>query len=280
MGYRIKTVAELTGVPRNTLLAWERRYDLVRPQRQSNGYRSYTEEDVQLLLRVKRLVDDGHAISEAVSLVRTPAQAGPTLDLDGRRQALLRHLLDFDHERAAQLTSRLGHVSFEQQLDALYLPILRELGQGWAEGRVSVAQEHFASSFVRERMHTMLSSLEQRTATGPRALLACLEQERHELGLMATGLRLALRGWRLTWLGADVPTQDLVSALRETRAELVVVVAIQPADPALVERSARAVRDAAPLGARVVYGGAGLPGRTPEVAGVEWIRDAEDFSSS
>ncbi len=277
MGYRIKTVAERTGVPRNTLLAWERRYELVHPERLANGYRSYSEADVQLLQRVKDLVDQGHAISEAVSLVRTPPLHEPALDLDRQRQVLLGHLLDFDHEQAVQLTTRLGNVPFEQLLDVLYLPVLRELGEGWSEGRYTVAQEHFASAFIRERMTAMLSSLEHRTSTGPRALLACLEGERHELGLMATGLRLALRGWRITWLGAEVPTEDLVETVAALEPELVVVATIQPAEPELLARSARRARAVLPLVSRLVYGGDGLPAELPDVPGVEWLRNAREL---
>ena len=76
MAYRIKTVARLTGIPRNTLLAWERRYDLVEPTRASNGYREYSDQDVAMLTTVRRLLDEGYKISEAVSLVNDARTAG------------------------------------------------------------------------------------------------------------------------------------------------------------------------------------------------------------
>ena len=69
MGYRIKTVADMTGVSRSTLIAWERRYGLVTPTRATNGYRMYSESDVILLRRVKALVDRGLKISEAGLLI-------------------------------------------------------------------------------------------------------------------------------------------------------------------------------------------------------------------
>ena len=61
MGYRIHTVSRLTGIARNTLLAWERRFDFLEPTRQDNGYREYTDQDLSLLQAVKRLVDEGWA---------------------------------------------------------------------------------------------------------------------------------------------------------------------------------------------------------------------------
>jgi DNA-binding transcriptional MerR regulator len=76
MGYRIHTVSRLTGIARNTLLAWERRFDFLEPTRQGNGYREYTDQDLSLLQAVKRLVDEGYKISEAVAIVKGAASAG------------------------------------------------------------------------------------------------------------------------------------------------------------------------------------------------------------
>lgn len=76
MTYRIKTVARLTGVPRNTLLAWERRYAVVNPGRADNGYREYSDEDLATLTSVKQLIDRGYRISEAVQLVQEANESG------------------------------------------------------------------------------------------------------------------------------------------------------------------------------------------------------------
>jgi methanogenic corrinoid protein MtbC1 len=264
----------MTGVPRNTLLAWERRYGLVRPARLANGYRSYSEGDVALLRQVKALVDHGHAISEAVGLVLAPVPRQPGPTLDHQRARLLDTLLRFDHEGAVRVVAQLGQLPYEQLLDELYLPLLRELGERWAAGTTTVAQEHFASAFVRERMHSMLIALERREATGTTALLACFEGERHDLGLMAAAIRLALRGWRITWLGADVPVDDLIGAVREVEPALVGVAVIHPAPAEALVDAAVSIRAAAPASARVVIGGDGLPIDLDEVDGVEWTRDA------
>ena len=74
VGYRTKTVCELTGVQRNTLLAWERRYDFLEPHRGANGYRSYSERDLTMIRAVKSYVDRGIAVSVAVEHVLSEAQ--------------------------------------------------------------------------------------------------------------------------------------------------------------------------------------------------------------
>ncbi|MFT4979133.1 MAG: DNA-binding transcriptional MerR regulator [Myxococcota bacterium] len=78
MGYRIKTVSTLTGVPRNTLLAWERRYGIVQPSRQDNGYREYSDSDIACLQSVKRLLDQGYKVSEAINLIDSAREQGAT----------------------------------------------------------------------------------------------------------------------------------------------------------------------------------------------------------
>ena len=75
MGYRIKTVAELTGISRATLLAWERRYAIVEPSRQENGYREYSDNDLACLQSVKLLMDKGYKVSEAISLIQEAQKA-------------------------------------------------------------------------------------------------------------------------------------------------------------------------------------------------------------
>jgi hypothetical protein len=99
------------------------------------------------------------------------------------------------------------------------------------------------------------------------------------MGLMAVAIRLALRGSRVTWLGADVPVVDLLSAVEEIGPDLVGVAVIQPTARAPLVAAAHRVREAAPKGARVVFGGDGLPEAIPPVEGVEWVRDAQELLS-
>ena len=114
MGYRITTVSRLTGIPRNTLLAWERRYNLVSPQRQENGYRAYSDADVDYLRTIKQLVDSGYRISEAITLIdeRSPAVTGRPAsvpsqrDFEGLRSTLLDALLSFDRAAAEGCAQR------------------------------------------------------------------------------------------------------------------------------------------------------------------------------
>ena len=274
MGYRIKTVAAAVGVPRNTLLAWERRYGLVVPRRTANGYREYSDADIELLKRLKVLVDQGHAVSEAVTLLDVVA-AGPKGEpvLAAVAEKLLEALLRVDRHAAEQTCRRIVGVAETTQVDELYFPLLRRVGDGWAAGELSVAQEHYASQFVRERLHELLNRLEGGPRHGPHALCASFPDELHDLALLGLAIHLAAAGHRVSMLGAAVPLPDLVAMVADEQPQLVAVSVLIPRPADEVAAFARALRSACATGTRVVMGGAGLPSPAPEVAGVAFSRD-------
>lgn len=232
MSYRIKTVAEMTGIPRNTILAWERRYQLFSPPRTPGGYRVFGDEDVALLRRLKHLQDQGYKISEAISLLaeRTPPPPRPPREQQ-LRDRLLEHLLRFDRSGADRLRGELNMLSFRDRLDTVFLPLLLEVGEAWAAGQVSVAQEHFVAAFCREQMITMFHSLDAGPEQGPSAVCAGYAGDNHELGLLAVAIKLALAGYRVSYLGANLPLEELIAMLRNHPCRLVCqsIVQVRPA---------------------------------------------------
>jgi len=278
--YRIGTVADLIGVPRNTLLAWERRFGLLAPDRTDSGYRTYSDADVAKLRRIKELIDQGYKISEAVALEgRSSSErqdAGRPGDdaLKVLRDDLRERLLAFDRAGAEAIRRRLGLFSFQRAIDEVYLPLLCDVGDGWHAERVTVAQEHFASAFCREQLSAMLHSLGAGPEGGPLAVCAGIPGELHEMGLMSVAVKLALRGWRVIYLGADLPAEELAVAVRAQGASLVcqsVVYAWPRAELGAYLARLRASIDA---DVRIVIGGAGAEGL--EADGVVVAHDLDD----
>lgn len=286
MGYRIKTVSEILEVPRNTLLAWERRYGLVKPTRLDNGYREYSDRDVETLRALKQLVDSGYKVGEAVSLLRERGSAvaaleseAPTDALAGLRTALKDALLRFDRAQAVRLADSLATRPYTDRLHRVYFPILRDVGTEWADGKVTIAQEHYTSGFVRERYMGMLMTLGSGPPDGPVALCAGFPNDRHELGLMGLAIELALRGHRISWLGADVPMAELVRVAKERRPAMVCVSVIQPVPNDDIVSFAVEVRGALHDSVRLVIGGGVIdPGALPAVNGVTWAAHISDVT--
>ena len=115
----------------------------------------------------------------------------------------------------------LADFSLDAVLDGAVLPLLRELGEGWEKGEVSIAQEHFASHLVRGRLLGLARGWDR--GSGPRAVLAGPPEERHDLGLLIFGLALREHGWRITFLGGDTPLETLAETVQQLAPDAVVL---------------------------------------------------------
>ncbi len=265
-GYRIKTVAGLTGVPRNTLLAWERRYNFVSPLRSGNHYRLYSEADVARIREVKALVDEGHAVSEAIAILQArtvvtelPASPLGGETLEGAVDAIFSALVGFDRRLADDLFAGLAHVSYAETLERVLFPILRRVGDGWAAGDLTIVQEHFASAFCRDQLVAILLRLGCGPPDGPRVVCACMPDESHELGLLGVSIHLALKGWRVTHLGARVPEEQLRDFVAEYPPDLVCISVVVETPKKDLLGYARRLRKALPARTRLSFGGSGVP---------------------
>ena len=263
MAYRIRSVVEMTGIPRNTLLAWERRYGVPTPGRTQGGHRVYSDDDVALLMRLKELLGRGHRIGEAVELLRKNAEperanADAIAPIEQHRKELLEALIAFDRATADNVYHRVGSYAIRRVIDEVLIPIQREVGDRWHAGEVSVAQEHYATAFIREQLITMLNRLESGPVGGPVAVCAGYPGEGHELGLLAVAVKLALRGWRVAYLGADLPLEELAGVLLSRKAELICQSILQPQDLRELKKYAGRLLRMVPESTLVALGGPGV----------------------
>ena len=254
-GYlRIGVLAERTGVSPEVLRAWEQRYDLLRPSRSAGGFRLYSDDDVRRVQRTTDLIASGLSTGEAArqaleaDIAEAPPVDGLLVEDLARR---LREALDAMDAEVAHLAfdRLLASVTIATILGEVVLPYLRELGDRWATGEVSVAQEHFASNLIRGRLLGL--ARDWGSGEGPNVLLACPSGEAHDLGLIVFGIEVARRGWRVTFLGADTPIATIEATALRLRPELVV---LGVSDPARALDEATAIRSLAAV-APVAIGG-------------------------
>jgi len=264
-GYlRIGQLAKRTGVSPELLRAWEQRYGLLQPTRTTGGFRLYSAADEARVQRMQSLVSGGLAAAQAARLVLSGGEPAPpttspaATTLEGAAGNLTASLDQLDEQGAnAALDRLLAAYTVETVLQEVILPYLHRLGDRWAAGEVSVAQEHFASNLLRGRLLGLAQGWGQ--GRGPAAVLACVPGEHHELGLLAFGVALRRRGWRITYLGTDSPIGAVADISRSLAPAVVVLLGMRPEgflDHAPeIERLARQVP--------VVIAG---PGATPEAA--------------
>jgi MerR family transcriptional regulator, light-induced transcriptional regulator len=256
-GYlRIGELARRTGTSPELLRAWERRYGLLDPSRSEGGFRLYSDDDEARILAVKRLIADGLSASEAARAALggeaiSDVEAGSIVEeLAGD----LRSALDrFDEAGAnAVLDRMLTALSVETVLQEILLPYLKILGDRWARGEVSVAQEHFASSLIRGR----LLGLARGWGAGsrPAVVLACPPGEEHDLGLIIFGIVVSRRGWRVVYLGQDTPFATIEETVDAVDPRLVVLAFTEGTDLTADEDALRRLAERVP----VAVGGAGV----------------------
>jgi len=233
-GYlRIGQLAKRTGVSPELLRAWEQRYGLLQPTRTAGGFRLYSAADEARVQRMQTLVSGGLAAAQAARLILSGGEPAPrtvpgsatTLeDAAGNLSAALDRL---DEQAANSALDRLfSAYTVETVLQDVVIPYLHRLGERWEASEVSVAQEHFASNLLRGRLLGLAQGWGQ--GQGPGAILACVPGEQHELGLLAFGVALRRRGWRIAYLGTDSPIGAVADIARSLAPAVVVLVSMNP----------------------------------------------------
>ena len=263
--YNTAAVARRTGLLPATFRVWERRYGFPSPTRLPRGQRLYSERDVQALIWLRERQDEGLTISAALALLRQqldhprdPAvrDAAP----DARPPAALaldleRALLAFDEATAeAVLAEAFALYSLERACLEVIQQALVAVGEGWHVGRADVAQEHFGSSLIRRRLTELLRLVNPALADRV-VLTACPPDEWHELGLIIVALFLARRGRRVVYLGASLPPEDLLAAVKRLRPEAVVLSGTRPESAAAVASVAGRLAELPPPRPLLAFGG-------------------------
>ena len=225
---RIGELSRRSGVSPELLRAWERRYGLLAPTRSAGGLRLYSEQDLASVEAMKRHLAQGLAAAEAADLARRePVAEGAAAAFDpaAARAELGSALESFDEAAAHLVYDRLlSTATLDAILADVVLPYLHDLGERWAAHQVSVEQEHFASNVLRGRLLGL--GRDWGRGLGPLALLACAPGEQHDLGLIAFGLALRARGWRIAYLGPDTPMESIAGAAGSLEPDVVVICAI------------------------------------------------------
>ena len=250
---RIGELSRRTGVGVDSLRAWERRYGLLRPQRSPGGFRLYGSSDEERVRAMKALIDSGVSAAEAARLAATEArERQPSEEATDDAERLAVALDRFDEAEAnAILDDAIARFTVEAVASRVLLPVLREIGTRWASGEISVAEEHFATALLRGRMLAL--GRNWGAGRGPLAVLACPPGELHDLGLIAFGLVLRERGWRIALLGSDTPIGTIADAVAKLSPDAVVLAAVTP-EP--FEAVADEIRNLA-SGTPVLIGGGG-----------------------
>jgi MerR family transcriptional regulator, light-induced transcriptional regulator len=227
--YNIKAVSKMLGIQAGTLRAWERRYSIVQPHRNEAGHRLYTDEQVYILKWLVNKVNQGFTISQAVDVAQNGElykEAAPFAADNTDRAAemgnlILAALLSFQEKKANDLLSQaFSMYNLEKVIIDILGTLLVRVGHLWEEQKITVAHEHFASSFLRNKIGQLIQWLPADPHL-PKVIAGCGLEEEHELGLLMFTLFLRRKGFEVIYLGHGIPQKDFEVVIREVEPKMV-----------------------------------------------------------
>lgn len=227
--FPIRTVSELTGVNSITLRAWESRYGLIEPIRKSSGHRLYTQEHIDLINRVVGLLDRGMRIGQVKAEILSGSESEDSF-IDEKHNSwrkyinsMIAAIIRFDeHGLERTYAEALSHYPVRSVTEKLLSPVLKEIGERWATGQGSIAEEHFFGFYLRNKLGARFHHRVQ-NQTGPKLLMACLPGDLHEIGLLLFALGACDHGFQTILLGANMPLDDFPDAVKKTGSDALVL---------------------------------------------------------
>jgi DNA-binding transcriptional MerR regulator len=247
--YKIKDLETLTGIKAHTIRIWEKRYNLFEPNRTDSNLRVYSDKDVQDILLINLLNRNGYKISKIADLSRTErvsrAEKIKTYDSpETGINKLIYALIEIDELAFDEIIDKLiQEHGIEKTFSNFLVPFLERIGVMWLTDSISVAQEHFISMLIRQRLIIEIDRLvSPQESYNKTALLYLPENEWHEIGLLYYHYVIKKNGWRVFYLGQSTPIEGVREICEKKNIDLIVSAWVSNFDNALVQTHYNQVR--------------------------------------
>lgn len=273
IAHPIKIAAQRSGLTTHIIRAWEKRYGAVSPDRTGTHRRLYSESEIDRLTLLGRATHAGYSIGNIVNLSdeqlrvlaasskddtqggeaqledHSPAQLAATLEAAYAAVAAL-DAAGLERELHRGLVAH-GRIAIMQQV--LY-PLIVRIGESWEHGTLRIAHEHIASAVIRTFLGNFVRPHSE-TLNAPVLLVTTPSGQIHELGALLAAATAADQGWRVSYLGPNLPPEEIAGAFAQNAADAVAISIVYPADdPGLVGQM-QMLRRLLPQGAPIIAGG-------------------------
>lgn len=299
--HSIGVVSRRTGLKPDLIRAWERRYGAVEPARSEGRHRLYSDAEVERLALLREAVEGGRNIGDVATrsneeleeLIAGDRAAafrppGPVRRLPSRRgdagdEESAEAILETCLAAVRNLDTQELELSLERGVVALsrfkvllqvVVPLMQRIGELWHQGELRPLHEHLASGVVRTFVGALRSG--QPPAPGaPRLLVTTPARQRHELGALIAATCAAEEGWAVTYLGADLPAEEIAAAAHRTEALAVALSITYPPDDPALRRELESLGRLLPEGTRLLVGGRSAGGyeETLQAVGARRVED-------
>ncbi|QIA08717.1 MerR family transcriptional regulator [Draconibacterium halophilum] len=215
-GYSIKDLETLSGIKAHTIRIWEKRYDLLKPERTDTNIRYYTDNDLKRMLNVSLLVRNGYKISKVAGWEDEKIK-GTVIDVAKNKKTeqsyveqLLLHMVNFDNIGFQTLVNEIiEKFGIEEAMQGVFFGLFERIGTYWQVGSIFPAQEHYVSNIIRQKVIAAIDSLGLNNERDKSILFYLPDNELHELSLLFYSYLAAKSGYNVIYLGQFVPFADL-----------------------------------------------------------------------
>ncbi|MEQ1545565.1 MerR family transcriptional regulator [Methyloglobulus sp.] len=274
--YLISTVSKRSGVKSDLVRAWERRYQAVNPSRTQGGHRVYTDLDIARLKLLNQATNDGHSISQIAQLSLEDLKSllkkesdlmvqviEKSVPLNGSKlhiaedyiQKCYAAVLAFDaHALESHFENAIVELGTEIFIEKLLNPLLTLIGDRWKSGELRPVHEHMASSIVRSLTY-ILRNNNPCSPNASRMIVCTPINQLHELGALLAGIIAELKGWKVTYLGANLPAEEIAAAVKFTNATAVTLSISFKTDDHVIAKEIRRLRKLIGTDVALIVGG-------------------------
>lgn len=281
--FDIATVERETGIGKDTLRVWEKRYGFPLPVRAERDERLYPHSQVEQLRLIKRLIGNGLRPSKVVGLEANELDAllAEAKTNVAEHPAHVVHFVELiKAHKASALRIALNRALLQQGLDEFLsktiTPLNQLVGESWMRGEIRIFEEHLYSEQMTNVLRNAISTMRDPDAS-PRVLLTTLPGEEHSLGLMMAEATLSLYGASCVNLGVQTPTQEIASAVAAHRSDIVVLSFSETLSVPQVKTGLQQARAAIPAHVALWAGGSGVLKQSPAVDGIALMGPLADL---
>jgi DNA-binding transcriptional MerR regulator/methylmalonyl-CoA mutase cobalamin-binding subunit len=261
--YLISTVSKRSGVKSDLVRAWERRYQAVTPTRTEGGHRVYSDLDIARLKLLNEATGQGHSISQIAQLpldalkklvanddtVQTVPDNKPKV-FNGSRKLIAEEYVDkcysailaFDaHTLESHFENAIVELGSEIFIEQLLTPLLTIIGDRWRSGELRPVHEHMASAIIRSLTYILRNNAPP-VVNAPRMIVSTPIGQLHELGALLAAIIAEFKGWQVTYLGANLPAEEIAAAVKFTNAKAVTISISFSSDDLVIPKEMRRLR--------------------------------------
>lgn len=273
--YPMKAASLRANLSPHVIRVWEKRYQAVMPERTPTNRRLYSEEDVERLLLLRRATEAGHSIGQIAHLSREELiellkNAGPAVLLERGSSAASRKPLDldelmeaikrFDVQALEQSLSRAEvTMSRPQLIEKVIVPLIYRVGDGWHSGELRIAHEHLTTSVIRSFVGN-LNGAANLPHSAPSIIVTTPTGQIHEMGALVVSAAALSMGWRVIYLGPNLPAEEICVAAEQNNAMLVALSLVYPSNDLHLRDELVKLRRLLPEESKIIVGGRAAPG--------------------